>query len=145
VEADPVSLVSKVAPQSRRSKKALMMDDKVGRRAHSEWKLRAAVFADGACTVQCSHELEDSAGVVAEAKLRRELPPQGCRAHGCSLLRQLLEQLDSTLRNAAQWSVSDPHSGTPRCAGPMPERRNVRPASVLRGVACGLNGDLKLK
>ena len=88
-----------------------MSGNQGGCRTHGKWKLGTTAFADGACAVQGSDELEDGAGVLGQAKLRREALPEGGRTHGCSLLRQLPEQLDSMLRNAAQWSVSDRKSG----------------------------------
>ena len=93
-----------------------MVGDQIGRRAHGKWKLGTTDFADGACTAQGRHEFEDGAGVIGQAKLRRQALPEGSRAHSGSLLRQLLEQLGSTLRNAAQWSFSDRQSGPRRVA-----------------------------
>ena len=116
VEADPAALVPEFAPQPRCTEEALMIGDQGGRRAHGKWKLGTTAFANGACPVQGSHEFEDGARVFGEAKLRRKALPEGCRAHGCSSLRQLLEQLDSTLRNAAQGSISYRQSGARRVA-----------------------------
>ena len=145
VEADPVAPVREFAPQSRGPQEALMACGQIGCRAHRRGKLGATAHADRECAVQRRHQLENSAGVVGEAKLRRKALPESSRAHGGGLLRELPEQLDSTLRDTAQGSVSDPNPARDDPAKRMQERQRGRSRSALRGVACSQNGDRKLK